>query len=291
VENQCRDPSRIQSEGHIQDKITYHELAHRPAKTFTSPDWSGTENDEIPYVAFWQNCRLRLPWRTLTGRQQFYQDHSWMRAFGQAFPQYRPPAYQRALQGFQDLSPNGNKTIMLNFMTAHQKWGIHSSYYDNERMLALSRGGPVVWMNQGDADSAKIVDNDWIECWNSNGAVVARAIVTARLPAGLCIMQHATEKTINTPGSEINHIRGGDHNSPTRVVVNPTHMIGGYAQLSYAFNYYGTICPNRDDFVWMRKMKKVDWMEVEVKQKKKAKDKAKTKAKEKVEATPTKESK
>ena len=80
---------------------------------------------------------------------------------------------------------------------------------------------------------------------------------------GLCVMQHATEKTVNTPGSEVTGLRGGDHNSPTRVIVNPTHMIGGYGHLSYAFNYYGTIAPNRDDFAWVRKMNKVDWMDEE----------------------------
>jgi nitrate reductase alpha subunit len=36
-------------------------------------------------------------------------------------------------------------------------------------------------------------------------------------------------------------------------------MIGGYAQLSYGFNYYGTVGSNRDEFVIMRKMKEVDW--------------------------------
>ena len=34
--------------------------------------------------------------------------------------------------------------------------------------------------------------------------------------------------------------RGGIHNSVTRTVLKPTHMIGGYAQLAYGFNYYGT---------------------------------------------------
>lgn len=263
VKDQCGVDASFLSEGHIADKITFDDLAHRPAKTFSAPDWSGTENDEIPYVAFWQNKYLLLPWRTITGRQQFYQDHSWMRAFGQQFAQYRAPANQRALTGYRDVADNGNKAIILNFMTAHQKWGIHSTYYDNERMLTLSRGGPVVWMSDIDAANAGIVDNDWIECWNANGAVVGRAIVSSRMPEGLCVMQHATEKTVNTPGSEVTGLRGGDHNSPTRVIVNPTHMIGGYGHLSYAFNYYGTIAPNRDDFAWVRKMNKVDWMDEE----------------------------
>jgi nitrate reductase alpha subunit len=41
----------------------------------------------------------------------------------------------------------------------------------------------------------------------------------------------------------------------------PTHMIGGYAQLSYGFNYYGTVGSNRDEFVIVRKMHIVDWMD------------------------------
>ena len=40
-------------------------------------------------------------------------------------------------------------------------------------------------------------------------------------------------------------------------------MIGGYAQFSYGFNYYGTIGTNRDEFVVVRKMNKVDWLDDE----------------------------
>ena len=44
-------------------------------------------------------------------------------------------------------------------------------------------------------------------------------------------------------------------------MLKPTHMIGGYAQLSYGFNYYGTVGSNRDEFVIVRKLSKVDWLE------------------------------
>ena len=69
---------------------------------------------------------------------------------------------------------------------------------------------------------------------------------------------------MNTPGSEITGARGGIHNSVTRIVLKPTHMIGGYAQFSYGFNYYGTIGTNRDEFVVVRKMAKVDWLDTPV---------------------------
>jgi nitrate reductase alpha subunit len=55
--------------------------------------------------------------------------------------------------------------------------------------------------------------------------------------------------------------RGGHHNSVTRVVMKPTHMIGGYAQQSWGFNYYGTVGCNRDEMVVVRKMDKIDWLD------------------------------
>ena len=107
-------------------------------------------------------------------------------------------------------------------------------------MLTLSRGGPCVWLSEDDAKRAGIVDNDWIELFNVNGAIAARAVVSQRVNPGMVMMYHAQEKIVNTPGSEITGARGGIHNSVTRIVLKPTHMIGGYAQFSYGFNYYGT---------------------------------------------------
>ena len=74
-------------------------------------------------------------------------------------------------------------------------------------------------------------------------------------------MYHAQEKLVNIPGSEQTGTRGGIHNSVTRAILKPTHMIGGYAQQAYGFNYYGTVGCNRDEFVVVRKMSKVDWLE------------------------------
>ena len=89
-------------------------------------------------------------------------------------------------------------------------------------------------------------------------------MVSQRVNPGMVMMYHAQEKIVNTPGSEITGVRGGIHNSVTRIVLKPTHMIGGYAQFSYGFNYYGTIGTNRDEFVVVRKMNKVDWLDTPV---------------------------
>ena len=89
-------------------------------------------------------------------------------------------------------------------------------------------------------------DNDWIELTNANGVFVARAVVTSKLPDGICFVQHAQERTIDVPKSEATGKRGGIHNSVTRILLKPTHLIGGYAHQAYAFNYIGPTGVQRD---------------------------------------------
>ena len=106
-----------------------------------------------------------------------------------------------------------------------------------------------------------------MECHNVNGSLTARAVVSQRIRQGTVFMYHAQEKIVNTPGSEVTGKRGGIHNSVTRATVKPTHMIGGYAQQSYGFNYYGTVGSNRDEFVVVRKIRNVDWLDRPVSEK------------------------
>jgi nitrate reductase alpha subunit len=243
------------------EKIRFRDIVAQPRKIISSPIWSGIESEKVCYNAGYTNVHELIPWRTLTGRQQLYQDHLWMRAFGETLCVYKPPVDLKTVAPLHNRRPNGETEIVLNFITPHQKWGIHSTYSDNLLMLTLNRGGPVVWLSETDAKRAGIVDNDWIEVFNANGALTARAVVSQRVKEGMTLMYHAQEKIVNTPGSELTRQRGGIHNSVTRTVLKPTHMIGGYAQLAYGFNYYGTVGANRDEFVIVRKMKKVDWLD------------------------------
>ena len=249
--------------GKEHEAIRFRDIQAQPRKIISSPIWSGLEDENVSYNAGYTNVHELIPWRTLTGRQQFYQDHEWMRDFGEALMGYRPPVNTKTVHPIIDKKPNGHKEIVLNWITPHQKWGIHSTYSDNLIMQTLSRGGPIVWLSEDDARRAGIEDNDWIELFNVNGAIAARAVVSQRVMNGIAMMYHAQERIINTPGSEVTGTRGGIHNSVTRVVVKPTHMIGGYAQLAYGFNYYGTVGTNRDEMVVVRKMSKVDWLDGE----------------------------
>ena len=69
-----------------------------------------------------------------------------MRAFGESLVAYRPPIDTRSVTQMKAVPPNGFPEKALNFLTPHQKWGIHSTYSENLLMLTLSRGGPIVWL-------------------------------------------------------------------------------------------------------------------------------------------------
>ena len=183
-----------------------------------------------------------------------------MRDFGEGLPLFRPPLDMQAL-GSAEVEREPQNELVLNYLTPHSKWSIHSTYSDTLTMLTLFRGGEAIWINNEDAEKIGVKDNDWLECFNVNGVVMAKAVVSHRIPPGKAFMYHAQERLINTPGSRLSGQRGGTHNSVTRIMVKPTHMIGGYAQLSYGFNYYGPIGSQRDEVIVVRKAGEVNWYE------------------------------
>ncbi|MBA2955147.1 nitrate reductase subunit alpha [Nocardioides sp. MAH-18] len=240
------------AEGSEEKRISFADTQAAPVPVITSPEWSGSETGGRRYAPFTVNIERHKPFHTLTGRMHFYLDHDWMTDVGEALPIYRPPLDMQRLFGEPALGPDG-LSITVRYLTPHSKWSIHSEYQDNLFMLSLSRGGPTVWMSPQDAAAIEVHDNEWVECTNENGVLVARAIVSHKMPAGVVYVYHAQERTIDVPKSEATGRRGGIHNSVTRLLVKPTHLIGGYAQLSYTFNYLGPTGNQRDMVTTIRK--------------------------------------
>ncbi|WP_264055707.1 molybdopterin dinucleotide binding domain-containing protein [Mycobacterium nebraskense] len=143
--------------------------------------------------------------------------------------------------------------ITVRYLTPHSKWSIHSAYQDNLYMLTLSRGGQAIWISDVDAAKIGVKDNEWIECTNRNGVVNARAIVSHRMPEGLVFMYHAQDKAVDVPRTEKTGKRGGIHNALTRIMIKPSHLIGGYAQQSFALNYHGPTGNQRDEVTTIRR--------------------------------------
>ncbi|TRO57241.1 nitrate reductase subunit alpha [Streptomyces sp. IB201691-2A2] len=234
-------------------RVTFADTQAGPVPVITSPEWSGTESGGRRYSPFTINVERLKPWHTLTGRQHFFIDHDWIAELGEWMPVYRPPLNMHALFDEPVVGDQGELGITVRYLTPHNKWSIHSEYQDNLFMLSLSRGGPTVWMSKEDAAKIGVHDNDWIEAVNRNGVVAARAVVSHRMPEGTVYMHHAQDRLIDVPRTETNGRRGGVHNSLTRLLVKPSHLIGGYAQLTYAFNYLGPTGNQRDEVTVIRR--------------------------------------
>ncbi|HEX6020431.1 MAG TPA: nitrate reductase subunit alpha [Solirubrobacter sp.] len=254
LEERCGVPLADLAEPAEEVRVTFQDTQVQPRRVITSPEWSGIDEENRAYAAFTINVEREKPWHTLSGRMQFYVDHAWMRELGEALPAYRPPLDPRLmLAGGVQIASDGVPEVTLRYLTPHSKWSIHSEYQDNLHMLTLFRGGSGFWMSPQDAEAIGVKDNEWIEAYNRNGIVVTRAVVSHRVPPGVCLMYHSKDRQLNTPRSEIDGRRGGTENALTTISMKPTHMIGGYAHLSWSPNYYGPIGSNRDSVTVVRK--------------------------------------
>ena len=239
---------------HEGKQITFADTQARPVPVITSPEWSGSETGGRRYAPFTVNVEELKPWHTLTGRMHFYLDHDWLQELGEQLPVYRPPLDMARLFDEPRIgSVTEGLGLCVRYLTPHSKWSIHSEYQDNLFMLSLSRGGPTMWMSPADATKIGVADNDWVEAVNRNGVMVLRAIVSHRMPEGTVFVHHAQERTIDVPLSETTGNRGGIHNSLTRLLVKPSHLAGGYAQMSFAFNYLGPTGNQRDEVTMVRR--------------------------------------
>ena len=254
IEKKVGLPLAHLAEGNRGLRTSFADLQSQPRRLINSPMWSGLVENGRAYAPFTYNVENDVPWRTLTGRQHFYLDHPGYIDFGEHVPTYKPkplPAQYADLKFSKEVGP----TLMLNYLTPHGKWHIHSTYGDNQRMTTLSRGCEPFWINHHDAKELDLEDNDWVEVHNDNGVVVTRAAVSARIPRGICIQYHSPERTLDVPKSPLRgHRRAGGHNSLTRVRLKPNLMVGGYGQFTYHFNYWGPTGVNRDTHILVRKL-------------------------------------
>ncbi|MFF2109830.1 nitrate reductase subunit alpha [Rhodococcus koreensis] len=254
LEKRTGTPLAHLAEGSEERRITFADTQARPVPVITSPEWSGSETGGRRYAPFTVNIEELKPFHTLTGRMHFFLDHDWIEELGEQLPIYRPPLDMARLFGEPAVGDRqGGIGLSVRYLTPHSKWSIHSEYQDNLFMLSLSRGGPTMWMSPNDAAKIEVRDNDWVEAVNRNGVVVCRAIVSHRMPDGVVYVYHAQERTIDVPLTETTGKRGGIHNSLTRLLIKPSHLAGGYAQTSFAFNYLGPTGNQRDEVTVVRR--------------------------------------
>jgi nitrate reductase alpha subunit len=239
-------------------RYSFDDIVAQPRRVLTTPTWSAIVNQGRAYSPFTLNVEKLVPWRTLTGRQHFYLDHENYLFWGEHLPTYKPRPDHTMMDETQKSLAEA-QGMMLNYITPHGKWSMHSTYSENLRMMTLSRGGYPVWLNDKDAAEMGIQDNDWVEVFNDNGVFVQRAIVSARIPPGTVFVYHATERTVGIPKSPLRKKRAGMNNSLIRARLKPVLMSGGYAQFTYFFNYWGPTGVNRDTYVFVRRIDKPEF--------------------------------
>jgi nitrate reductase alpha subunit len=241
-------------------RMTFADLQAQPHRIGNSPMWSGLVGERRPYSPFTYNVECLVPWRTLTGRQHLYLDHQGYLQFGEHVPTFKPKPLPDSLADLSATDRGRWAALELNFLTAHGKWHIHSTFGDTPAMMTLSRGIEPLWMNDRDAASMFIADDDWVEVFNDHGVVVTRAAVSARIPRGICMQYHSPERTLGVPRAPTRDgRRAGGHNSVTRTRLKPNLMIGGYGQFTYHFNYWGPVGCNRETQVLVRRLASVNW--------------------------------
>ncbi|MBX9633518.1 MAG: molybdopterin-dependent oxidoreductase [Magnetospirillum sp.] len=194
-------------------------------------NWTSPMEDGVPYTPFRYFTHHKKPWPTLTGRQQFYIDHRLFLELGQELPVYRAPLEA-------DRFP-------LRFNTPHSRHAVHSTFKDNDLMLRLQRGGPVLEISPADGRERGLKDNDWAELWNDHGRMICRVKLRPGEPAGRVTMHHAPELYQDL-------IQGGSQ-SVCPVRITPTHLVGDYGHLVFRPNYYGPGGSQRDVRVDVRR--------------------------------------
>ena len=182
------------------ERFTFASITAQPREVIPTPVFSGSNKLGRRYSPFTTNIERLVPFRTLTGRQHYYIDHELFLDFGEALPVYKPTLPPMVFGPRDKQIIGGQDSLVLRYLTPHGKWNIHSTYQDNQHMLTLFRGGPTVWISDVDAAEHDIADNQWLEVYNRNGVVTARAVVSHRMPKGTMFMYHAQDKHIQVPG-------------------------------------------------------------------------------------------
>jgi len=151
-------------------------------------------------------------WPTLTGRQQFYLDHDWYLAAGEALPVHKPP-------------PAAGGRYPLRMTGGHTRWSIHTIWRGEASMLRLQRGAPVLYMNRNDADARGIADHDRVRISNDIGAFECAVKLTPTAQPGQVIIYHAWES-----------FQFARHQGQQEPIASPwktLHLVGNYGQLHY----------------------------------------------------------
>ena len=184
---------------------------------------TGPVPKDKPYRPFTVNVSEKIPYKTLTGRLQFYIDHDWYQRFGATVPK---PQY-----GGGTLGP---KKYPFVYNTPHTRWGVHSFARTEQWMMRHQRGTPDVRLNPVAMAKKGIKDGDQVRIFNSSGEFFAMAKAWPGLPENMLFSEHGWEQYLY---KNMTH-----YNAVNAELINPLELVGGYGHVKFAA---GGFNPNR----------------------------------------------
>jgi complex iron-sulfur molybdoenzyme family reductase subunit alpha len=181
--------------------------------------------------------------KTLTGRQQFYIDHSYFLDLRNELPIYKEPEFDRL--------PDKKTKAPLKLNTPHGRWGTHSTFRDVDILLRLQRGETIALMSKADALKRGINDGDKIKIFNEFGEMICRAKVMAGIKEGEVRVANGAEMFTTIKGwfNGITPIRP----KPTQSVKYPETKAPSY-HLKYGWNFWGVTGNECDTSVEIKKI-------------------------------------
>ena len=202
-------------------RITFADTQARPVPVITSPEWSGSEHGGRRYTAFAINVERLKPWHTLTGRhallprprldERARREPADLPAAAEHAPHLRRPDLRRG-QGGDGALPHPALEVVDPLRVPGQP--VHA--------VAVAR-------RAGDLDEpAGRRDRSGSRTTSGSRPTTATAwswpgrSCRTGCPPGTVYMYHAKDRTVDVPRTETSGLRGGIHNSLTRLMIKPT---------------------------------------------------------------------
>ncbi|RSN71728.1 molybdopterin-dependent oxidoreductase [Candidatus Methanodesulfokora washburnensis] len=181
--------------------------------------------------------------KTLTGRQQFYIDHSYFLSLGNELPIYKEPCV--------DKLPDG-RPAPLKMNTPHGRWGTHSTFRDVDLLLRLQRSETIVMINPLDAMERGIKDDDLVLVYNEYGEMVAKAKLSPSIKPGQIRVDNGSELILTRKNwyEIVTPVRP----KPTQSVVYPEEENPPGYHLNYGWNLWGVTGNECDTSVEVKKL-------------------------------------
>jgi len=201
------------SKNHGLPQVSFDEMAARGIMRNPGTD-TVIYDKESPYGStIIQAVRDKVPYPTLTGRQQYYMDHDWFMAEGETLPTYKAPL--------------SNEGYPLRMLQGHARHGIHSMWRDDSLLVSLQRGEPDIYVNPDDADARGVADGDLVRVFNSLGEFIAIAHVTSSMQPSMTYMYHGWDPMMFRGRQNFGAVVS------TGGLIKPTSLVGGYGHVTY----------------------------------------------------------